>query len=173
MVRDAAIPGTTSLAIAIGDAVINARSGRGNPVEAATDATGGRKLFAGKVTNVERRNEGGFARGVLTLEGSGDYSGGQLQIDIQNEFLIARRDDGEILAVVPDLICIVDEDSAEPITTEVLRYGLRVVVIGVPAPEQLRTPQALAYVGPAAFGYPDVAYNPMPGVYGQSAASIR
>ena len=41
---------------------------------------------------------------------------------------------GEMLAVVPDLICIVDQDTAEPITTEIVRYGLRVVVLGIPAP---------------------------------------
>ena len=44
-----------------------------------------------------------------------------MRIDFQNENLIARADDGEILAVVPDLICLVDEDSAEPITTEIVR----------------------------------------------------
>ena len=68
-----------------------------------------------------------------------------MRIDFQNENLIARTDDGEILAVVPDLICLVDEDSAEPITTEIVRYGLRVVVLGIPAPEMLKTQEALDY----------------------------
>jgi DUF917 family protein len=68
---------------------------------------------------------------------------------------------------VPDLICLVDEDTAEPLTTEILRYGLRAVVLGIPAPEQLTTEAALAVVGPAAFGYPEVPYVPLPGVYGQ------
>ena len=71
-----------------------------------------------------------------------------------------------VLAVVPDLICLVDADSAEPITTEIVRYGLRVVVLGIPAPPQLRTPEALVFVGPAAFGYPDVPYSPLPGQFG-------
>ena len=47
-------------------------------------------------------------------------------------------------------------------TTEVLRYGTRVAVIAVPAPEQLKTQAALDVVGPAAFGY-DVAFCPLPG----------
>jgi len=84
--------------------------------------------------------------------------------------LIARTNDGEVLAVVPDLICLVDEDSAEPITTEIVRYGLRVVVLGIPAPEMLKTPEALAVIGPVAFGYLDVQYVPLPGAYGQSGA---
>jgi DUF917 family protein len=96
------------------------------------------------VVDVERRLAGGFARGVLRLGGTGADAGRTLEIDLQNEYLIARADDGEVLAVVPDLICLVDADTAEPVTTEVVRYGLRVVVLGIPAPELLKTPEALA-----------------------------
>jgi DUF917 family protein len=109
---------------------------------------------------------GGFARGVVNLEGTGPNAGQTLKIDFQNENLVARTGDDEILAVVPDLICLVDEDTAEPITTEILRYGLRVVVVGIPAPELLKTPEALEVIGPAAFGYPEVQYKPLAGVFG-------
>jgi DUF917 family protein len=88
-----------------------------------------------------------------------------LTIDFQNENLIARRGD-EILATVPDLITLVDAESAEPTTTEVVRYGLRVCVLGIPAPELLKTAAGLRVVGPAAFGYPGIPYQPLPGTYG-------
>jgi DUF917 family protein len=169
-VRRTAIPGTVSLAIEIGRAVSEARQMHRNPVDAALSVSGGRRLFAGKIVDVERRLLGGFARGVLQLEGAGAHSGRSLRIDFQNENLIARANDGEVLAVVPDLICLVDEDSAEPITTEIVRYGLRVVVLGIPAPDMLKTPEAIAVVGPAAFGYQDVSYVPLPGTFGQSGA---
>jgi hypothetical protein len=107
----------------------------------------------------------GFARGVLTLDGLGEDRGERLVIDIQNEYLIARTQE-RVVAVVPDLICIVDQQTAEPVSTEVLRYGLRVVVLGMPAPDPLKTPEGLAIVGPSAFGYADVPFVPMPGVYG-------
>ena len=97
----------------------------------------------------------------------------QCRIAFQNENLIARlsqsgsTEDGKqgqseerILAVVPDLICIIDAESGEPVTTELLRYGLRVTVLGIPAPPQLRTPRALEFVGPGAFEY-DTAYQPL------------
>ncbi|HEU5432376.1 MAG TPA: hypothetical protein VFU81_11980 [Thermomicrobiales bacterium] len=42
-------------------------------------------------------------------------------------------------------------------------------MLGIPAPELLRTPAALAVIGPAAFGYADVAYRPRPGRYGGEA----
>ncbi|MCC6313152.1 MAG: DUF917 domain-containing protein [Thermomicrobiales bacterium] len=169
-VRRTTVRDTVTLAIALGEAVLRARAGHVNPVDAALRVTGGQRLFHGQIVDVERRLVGGFARGVLQLDGSGPDAGATLRIDFQNENLIARTGDGEILAVVPDLICIVDQDTAEPVTTEILRYGLRVVVVGIPAPAMLKTPEALPVIGPAAFGYPDVPFHPLPGVYGSGLA---
>jgi DUF917 family protein len=167
-VQRTAVPGTITLALAIGRSVQSARTSHTDPAEAVLAVAGGRRLFRGKVVDVERRLLGGFARGVVEIEGSGAESGRSLRIDFQNENLIARTDDDEILAVVPDLICLVDQDSAEPITTEILRYGLRVTVLGIPAPGMLKTPEALAVVGPEAFGYADVPFIPLAGTFGQA-----
>ena len=166
-VRRTAVPRTVSLAIEIGRAVLAARAALASPVDAALSVAGGQRLFHGKIVDVERRLLGGFARGVLQLEGSGSDAGRALRIDFQNENLIARTNDGEILAVVPDLICLADEDSAEPITTEIVRYGLRVVVLGIPAPEMIKTEEALRVIGPEAFGYSGVPYVPLPGRFGE------
>ena len=163
------VPGTITLAIEIGDAVLRARASHEDAADAVLAITGGRRLFHGKISDVQRRLQGGFSRGVLKIEGAGSDSGETCVIDIQNENLIARTGNGAILSVVPDLICIIDQDTAEPITTELLRYGLRVIVLGIPAPVQLKTPEALAVVGPAAFGYPDVPFIPMEGVFGQGS----
>lgn len=161
-----AIPGTLSLARRVGAAVRAARRLHELPVAAACAATGGQVLFWGKVTDVQRRLVAGFARGELLLEGSGECRGHAMRIAFQNENLIAWRDSQvEPAATAPDLICLVDELSAEPVTTEIVRYGLRVAVLGIPAPPLLRTKRALAVVGPRAFGY-DLAYSPLPGVYG-------
>ena len=170
-VHSTAIPGTVTLATEIGRAVLAARAALTNPVDAALSVAGGQRLFHGKIVDVERRLLGGFARGVLQLEGTGVDSGRSLRIDFQNENLIARTGAGEILAVVPDLICLVDEDSAEPVTTEIVRYGLRVVVLGIPAPEMLKTPEALNVIGPEAFGYDGVPYVPLPGRFGAALAT--
>jgi len=167
------IPRTITLAHDLGGAVLDARATHGDPVAAVLDVMGGIRLFTGKITDVERRLVGGFARGEVSIAGSGPDEGGQLRIDFQNENLIARDGDGRVRAVVPDLICIVDQETAAPITTEVLRYGLRVAVLGIPAPGQLRTESALRFIGPAAFGYEDVAYEPIPGAYGAGAARAR
>ena len=63
---------------------------------------------------------------------------------------------------MPDLICIIGLEDGEPIGTELLRYGLRVAVLGMPAPKELKTARALNVVGPKAFGY-DVPFLPMAG----------
>ena len=154
---------TISLAIDIGDAVLNARSNHSDAVDAVLGITGGQRLFRGKIVDVDRRLVGGFARGVLRIDGMGPNEGDTLSIDFQNENLIARNGSGTVLAIVPDLICIIDAETAEPITTELLRYGLRIEVIGIPAPEALKSDAAMRSVGPAAFGYNDVEFVPLPG----------
>jgi DUF917 family protein len=47
---------------------------------------------------------------------------------------------------------VLDSETAEPITTEALRYGQRVKVMAVSVPPIMRTPAALAVFGPHAFG---------------------
>ncbi|MBI3930180.1 MAG: DUF917 domain-containing protein [Armatimonadetes bacterium] len=153
------IPGTMSLARRIGRSIERARSCGEDAVRAASLASGASTLFVGKVEDVERRLTGGFARGRLRLASPS----GELELLFQNENLLARCGE-RVVASTPDLICLLDE-RGEPVTTEVVRYGLRVSVIGIPAPAALRSPQALEVVGPAAFGYP-VSYTPLPGMYG-------
>ena len=44
---------------------------------------------------------------------------------------------------------MLDAETAEPITTEGLRYGQRVRVVAISTPAVMRTPEALAVFGPA------------------------
>jgi DUF917 family protein len=157
--RRTAIPNTLSLARRVGQAVRSARNQRLDPIAAVLRETRGRVLFCGKIVDVERWTTGGFARGQVRLAGSDEYIAQELTIDFQNENLIARID-GEVVASVPDLICVLDSADGEPITTEMLRYGFRVCVVGLPAPRELCTEQALSVVGPRAFGY-EVEFRPL------------
>ena len=81
------------------------------------------------------------ARGTVTIEGFG-HEADTLHIEFQNEFLIAYLN-GKVEVTVPDLICIVTEEEGQPVATERLQYGMRVAVLGVPAPPQLKTERAL------------------------------
>ena len=158
-VKRTAIPRTLSLALAIGRSIRLSREQRVDPVQALVDGLSdtlygyGRVLFHGKVIDVDRRTDEGFARGSVRIAGVGDE---ELEVQFQNENLIALHSgelhSGVLVAIVPDLICIVEADTAEPITTEGLRYGQRVAVIGIATPPIMRTPEALAVFGPASFG---------------------
>lgn len=150
------IEGTISLAARIGSSVRAARAAHRDPVDAALDVVGGSRLFSGKVVDVSRRTTGGFARGDATLTG---VDGSKLELTFQNEHLVAIID-GEVRAVVPDLVCLFDVDSGAPVTTEALRYGLRVVVGAAPCDPRWKTSEGLALVGPRAFGL-DVDYRPI------------
>jgi uncharacterized protein len=107
----------------------------------------------------------------LLAEGLGDYHGDFMHIAFQNENLVAwrgtRDSRDEVVACVPDLICMLESDSGEPITTEQLRYGLRVNILAIPCTDKFRNEEALKVVGPAAFGYPDVIFKPLPKHPGQ------
>ena len=83
-----------------------------------------------------------------------------------------RGCNGETLCAVPDLITLVSLEDGEPIGTESLRYGLRVAVLAMPAPKELKTPEALAVVGPRAFGY-DLDFASAAGGFVVSAGTVR
>jgi DUF917 family protein len=153
---DALVAGSLSCAERLGAVVAQARAAHADPVAAAATELGGRLLFAGKVTDVSRRTTAGFARGAAVIEAA---DGARLELEFQNEHLVARAD-GRMLASVPDLICVLDTEGGEPVTTEALRYGLRVSVLGVPCDPRWRTPTGLDLVGPRYFGY-DHEYRPV------------
>jgi len=164
-VKEATIPATVTLIERVGRAIREARERHADPVVAVCDVTSGFPIWRGKVGDVSRRTVGGFARGTATIEGSGEFLGRSLEVDFQNEFLIARSGD-DVLVTTPDLIAMLDAETGEPITTEGLRYGFRVVVLGLPSDRRWRSERGLALVGPGYFGY-NVPFVPVEERFGQ------
>ena len=156
-IRRTAVPHTLSLALKLGGAVRQAQTKHEDPIGAIMEVYPGKVLFQGKISDLERRTTTGFARGKVIIDGLGPYTGGQMNIEFQNENLIASID-GDVVCIVPDLICVVDTERGDPITTELLRYGFRVTVLGFPAHDLLKSPQGLDVVGPRAFGYDQEFY---------------
>jgi len=112
---------------------------------------------------VERRVTGGFVRGSATIEGVGAGSHRVLRLEIQNENLVALED-GEVRAIVPDIITVCDTETGIPIHTERLRYGQRVTVIAFPCDPIWRTDRGLELAWPRAFGY-DLDYVPVEAIH--------
>ena len=119
----------------------------------------GKHLFQGRVRDVERRSEGGWNRGIVKLEGTGEFVNRDAKIDFQNEFLVAMEGD-TILATTPDLICVFDANTGAPVTAETIKYGLAVNVLGLPCDPIWRSEKALDIIGPRYFKY-DIDYQPL------------
>ncbi len=162
--RRVSVPGTMSLAVGIGRTLREAKAARRDPVQALVAFFAGthygcaRLIGAGKVGDLSRREVNGWSVGTVRIEPF-EPGADPILVEIQNENLVAEQC-GQVLAVVPDLISILDLDTAEAIPTERLRYGQRVNILAVRVPEIMRTPEALKVFGPAAFGLKH-AYRPL------------
>ncbi len=151
-VKDHGILYTTTQAISLGCAVMEARRVHTDPVQAIVEKGVGLRLFDGKVVDVERRATEGFLRGQARIEGLDRDAGAVFTVHFQNEFSVGYRGDAPVV-MTPDLICVVDSVSGDVIGTDVIRYGQRVSVLALPSPEVFLSPQGLANVGPRAFGF--------------------
>ena len=154
--RHATVRNSVSLAIRIGEAI---GSAAGSPVAALIAELGAFSLISGKIADVERRTIKGFARGSVVIEGLGGDAGRLIRLELQNENLVALER-GRLLASVPDLITVLDSETAEAIATERIRYGQRVTVIAFACDPVWRTEGGIAVTGPRAFGY-DLDYQPV------------
>jgi DUF917 family protein len=158
-VKRAAVPGTVTQAIRLGNLVLEANRTHTNPIPLIAASEQGVHLMDAKIIALKRHLRGGFAVGEIALEGIDTHTGTQAQVIFQNEFLSFERA-GRIEVSVPDLIVILDVDTGHAITTEVLRYGQRVAILALPCHPLLRTPEALAVLGPKCFGL-DVTFQPL------------
>jgi DUF917 family protein len=137
-------------------------------------------LFRGKIIGVERRLWKGHSCGEITIQQIVDEEqesttsgametvavGGVIKIPFKNENIYAKhvKDDGteEYVAMVPDLIAVLDTQSGKALGVPEYRYGIMVTVLGITcSPRWTDTPRGLEIGGPAAMGYKDVIYKPL------------
>ncbi|KAL0577980.1 hypothetical protein V5O48_004018 [Marasmius crinis-equi] len=181
-VKSWVVENTISLSWRIGRAVAlcRARNDIDHVTEAIIDEVGGKAaakvLFKGKIVGVERRTVKGHVYGEVIISaadvsGSGtgvgtEFDSQTMKIPFKNENIVAVRvgKDGkeEVVASVPDLICVCDASSGEAIGTPEYKYGLLVFVLGIQASEKwTATPRGIEIGGPGAFGMDHVEYKPL------------
>jgi len=157
--KECAVLGSVTYAEHIGTAIRQAQKEHTDPIDAVTKVTNGFRLFDGRIIDVKRKTERGWALGETVIEGLDGYGGRQVIVRFQNEHLVVIEND-EIIVSVPDLIAILDTERGDPITTEHLRYGFRVSVLGIPCDEKWRTQAGIELGGPRHFGY-DIDFVPV------------
>jgi DUF917 family protein/N-methylhydantoinase A/oxoprolinase/acetone carboxylase beta subunit len=174
-----AVEHTISLSWRIGREVARARKENriDNVAESIIDAVGGpetgRVLFKGKIVGVERKLWNGHVYGEVIVEGTDVQFSGKVKIPFKNENIAAiRMRDGEesktgeernedVLAIVPDLIAVIDAQNGEAIGTPEYRYGLLVMVIGINASERWTSAKGIEIGGPKSFGLNHLEYKPL------------
>ncbi|RDW56380.1 hypothetical protein BP5796_13202 [Coleophoma crateriformis] len=120
-------------------------------------------LFKGKILGVQRTLRMGHVYGEVIIEGGVDGKE-KLKIPFKNENILAVKEDVNgsetVLALVPDLICVIDTQNGEAIGTPEYRYGLLVTVLGIVASEKwTSTARGLDIGGLKGFGMDDIEYK--------------
>ena len=151
-VKKAAVHGIVSYAQTLGEAILNTKAQNLNPLDSLIEKAAAIKLFTGKISNITIKTEGRWNKGVCEIMGLDENKGSIMELDFQNEFLMAKKD-GKAVAITPDLIVLLDAENARPITAETIQYGTTVVVLGMRSDKQWRTPQGIVLGGPEKFGY--------------------
>ena len=146
------VRGSISLALNIGRAIESAQEKNADPVAAIIEVALGRNFLVRKIADVERTFRAGHDWGSLRIEGVDEDHGRVAEIAFKNEYLVLKLD-GEVALTVPDLIALAAAETGIPVSNDILRPGLRVTALGLPASPMLTTPAALKVVGPSAFGY--------------------
>lgn len=160
-------------------------------IEECGGQSAGKVLWKGKIIGVERTLRTGHAYGECLIQGA-DVTDGQgpatsdmtfqgvLKVPFKNENIAAikaREDEVEerqedVLAIAPDLVCIIDAQSGEAIGTPEYRYGLLVVVLGLAASDKWTgTERGIKLGGPGSFGLNHLQYAPL-GTYSRPRSVI-
>jgi DUF917 family protein len=128
-------------------------------IGAIAGTVGGTVLLDGKIVELTRETDIGFVRGSATVAGLGRDMNRLVRLEMQNEVLLVLED-GDRLAMVPDIISVLGSDTGEPLPTEGMRLGQRITIVAHPGPAVWTTPEGLDVAGPQAFGLP-FAYTPI------------
>ena len=119
----------------LGSAIHAAREAKRDVVEELKKTDDCKELFRGTIQEVKVKTESGFDFGTTTIQGTGKYQDKTCSIDFKNENLLMKDGNDNVVVTVPDLICILDLDSGEPLTNAETAAGQNVAVVGIPAPE--------------------------------------
>jgi DUF917 family protein len=170
-VQEQGVLNTVSLAWSIGRAIELEKNIADRP-QRIIDAVGGsgraRILAQGKIASVERVLRTGHSYGVAEIDGIlSDGSKATISIPFKNENAYVEavgvsQAQRRVLASVPDLIVVLDAETAQGLGTPDYKYGLKVVVIAVTAsPRWTDTARGLELGGPASMGFPEIEYAPV------------
>jgi len=153
------IPGTLTKSLEIGRTIRSAREGGKDPVKAVSDFLEGWVLFKGTVRKKEWEDRDGYMYGTTHIDGTEEFQGRNFRIWFKNENHITWLDDKPFVTS-PDIIEVVELETAEPITNPALHEGQNVAVVAVKAWQQYASAQGIELLGPSHYGF-DIPHTPV------------
>ena len=157
-IKNAVIPGAISKALNLGQAYREAKEMSKDVAAEIASCGHGFVAFRGTVADNDWKTETGFTIGNIAIDGSGQFSGSAYKIWLKNENMIGWLD-GDVHTTIPDLICLINTDTNEPVTNPNYATGMNVAVVILPAPEEFRSKKGLQAFGPAYLNM-DIPYEP-------------
>lgn len=159
--RESIVVDTVTKSIEVGRSIREALERDSNPIKALIESTGGYILFRGEIEGVEREGRDGFLWGETMIKGVDAFQDKMYKIWFKNENLVSWLD-GEPHVTCPDLISIVDAETAQGLSNwgADLAEGRNVVVVGMKAPDMFRRGRGLEILCPRYFGF-DIEYRPI------------
>ncbi|WP_145872318.1 DUF917 domain-containing protein [Streptomyces capillispiralis] len=148
-VRAYALPGTLSRSIDLGSALAQALESR--TVGAGVAESDIAVIAHGRIQDVTRHDSVGLSSNT-TIFLKDVRTDAVIRIEAGDEYLIVLND-GEVIATVPDLICLVDIRTGQPIETVDARSGTDVALCRMPAhPWWLSSAKRLDFCSPRSYG---------------------
>jgi DUF917 family protein len=152
-VKEIAVRGTLTRSLDIGRSIRRARATGMDPVDAVTASISDtRLLFRGRIAKRTYENRDGYMWGEHTIAGEGDFLGHEMKVWFKNENHMSWLD-GVPFASSPDVLELVDGDSAEPLANTYVSEGQRAALIGVKRCAQFDTLTGIRTLGPRRWGF--------------------
>lgn len=91
------------------------------------------ELFRGTIIDIQYNDSDGFDTGITVIKTESNV----YKVYFKNENMLLKKDNNEVIVTVPDLICLADLDTFEPVSNVRgdLKIGRNIVCLGITCPE--------------------------------------
>lgn len=156
--KETVIAGTLSKSYELGKFIREAQEAHLDHIpQKIAEKVGGWVLAEGKRTDFEDEDRIGYYWGTTTIQSD---AGDEYKIWFKNENHVCWKN-GEPFVSSPDLICVVDRHTGEPIPNPKMRQAQEVAIIVLPCYERLRQDKIKKVLDPQYFGFEDISYVPV------------
>ena len=156
--KETVIAGTLSKSYELGKFIREAQEAHLDHIpQKIAEKVGGWVLAEGKRTDFEDEDRIGYYWGTTTIQSD---AGDEYKIWFKNENHVCWKN-GEPFVSSPDLICVVDRHTGEPIPNPKMRQAQEVAIIVLPCDERLRQDKIKKVLDPQYCGFEDISYVPV------------